>query len=354
MLNYIWAGLIVFSLVFALVNDVADLRHDTYRNGQSLPVTIEGDGATARAPGAAMTAITATTAIATSATTPAARDVTVRVDPATYANFYGVREPLPATWAASLITTPTGRELRFPAAAALPPRLAKIRDMTSGDDPKWLLAEVTSLGADGSGGLRFQPVRWASMQAISDAALNTARAAVTLAIGLVGALAVFLGMMQVAEKSGLIQLLVVVTGPILRPLFPGIPPGHPAMGLVTLNLTANMLGLGNAATPFGIKAMEELQKLNKTTDTATNAMVMLLAMNTAGVQLLPPMMLYAVLGLRASELYFPILIVTGLSLVVAIVVTKLLGMLPGYRASDPDRLPAPLAGAGATTTEVAR
>ena len=121
---------------------------------------------------------------------------------------------------------------------------------------------------------------------------------------------------RIAEKAGLINLLVIVTGPLLRPLFPGIPRGHPAMGLVTLNLTANMLGLGNAATPFGIKAMEELQKLNKTTDTATNAMVMLLAMNTAGVQLLPPMMLYAVLGLRASELYIPILIVTGICLII--------------------------------------
>jgi len=135
---------------------------------------------------------------------------------------------------------------------------------------------------------------------------------------------------------------VMVTGPILRPLFPGIPKGHPAMGLVTLNLTANMLGLGNAATPFGIKAMEELQKLNKNPDTATNSMVMLLAMNTAGVQLLPPAMLYAVMGLRASELYFPILIVTGLCLVIAIIAAKLLGRLPGYRASDPDLVPAPV------------
>ena len=120
------------------------------------------------------------------------------------------------------------------------------------------------------------------------------------------------------------------------------------MGLVTLNLTANMLGLGNAATPFGIKAMEELQKLNKTTDTATNAMVMLLAMNTAGVQLLPPMMLYAVLGLRASELYIPILLVTGVCLIIAIVTTKLLEMLPGYREvrSGPAARAAARAGGG--------
>lgn len=315
MLNYIWAGLIIASLVFALLNDVSDLRNDTFRNGNALPVRIEGkiDG-------------------------PAARRVSVRIDPEAYQEFYRVSEPLADTFPATLVATPRGQELRFDSAAALPPRLAKIRDNTSGDDPKWLLAEVQQLDANGVGAIRFQPVRWASMQAIGDAAISMSRTAVELALKLVGTLALFLGMMQIAEKAGLINLLVIVTGPVLRPLFPGIPRGHPAMGLVTLNLTANMLGLGNAATPFGLKAMEELQKLNKTTDTATNAMVMLLAMNTAGVQLLPPMMLYAVLGLRASALYFPILIVTGICLVIAIIATLLLGKLPGYRASDPDRL----------------
>jgi spore maturation protein A len=323
MLNYIWAGLIIFSLVFALTSDISDLRQDTFRNGKSLPIAIEDSKGGA-----------------------AAHEVTVKVDPRAYRDFYGVDEKLPASYTATIATTKRGKdlvqELHFPATASLPPRLAKIRDMTSGDDPKWLLAEVTQLDANGTAAIRFEPVRWATMQAIGDAAITMAKTAVELAIKLIGTLALFLGIMQIAEKSGLINLVVLVTGPILRPLFPGIPKGHPAMGLVTLNLTANMLGLGNAATPFGIKAMEELQKLNKTTDTATNAMVMLLAMNTAGVQLLPPAMLYAVLGLRASELYFPILMVTGLCLLIAIIVTKLLGMLPGYRASDPDRLPGPM------------
>jgi len=326
MLNYIWAGLIIFSFVFAIGNDVRDLNRDTYRNGQSLPIMITGASNTQ--------------------TQPASQSVTVRIDPETYRTFYAVDEKPAESYAATLVQTSGGRELRFAPAASLPARLAKIRDMTSADDPKWLLAKITDFHAAPDGivaaTIQFQPVRWAAMTAIGEAAMSMAKTAVTLAIGLIGTLAVFLGMMQIAEKAGLINLLVIVTGPLLRPLFPGIPKGHPAMGLVTLNLTANMLGLGNAATPFGIKAMEELQKLNKTTDTATNAMVMLLAMNTAGVQLLPPMMLYAVLGLRASELYFPILIVTGACLVIAIVTTKLLERLPGYRASDPDRRPAPV------------
>jgi spore maturation protein A len=315
MLNYIWAGLVIFSLVFALANDISDFRHGTYRNGQMLPVTI-GAGA--------------------------GDHVTVHVDPATYRSHFAVDESIAPNFPATLVQTQRGRELHFDADAPLPPRLAKIRDFTSADDKKWLLAEVTNYDANAkSASIKFLPVRWVALNAIGGAAIDMAKKAVTLSLELIGTLALFLGVMQIAEKSGLIDIVVKITGPILRPLFPGIPKGHPAMGMVTLNLTANMLGLGNAATPFGIKAMEELQKLNKTTDTATNAMVMLLAMNTAGVQLLPPMMLYAVLGLRASELYFPILIVTGLCLVIAVVSVRLLGLMPTFRNSDPDLIAAP-------------
>jgi len=318
MLNYIWAGLIIFSLVFATINDVLDLSRDTYRNGQSLPIAIYGSSDGSNGP------------------------VTVRINAERYTNFYGISEKVAESYAATLIEAPQGREIRFAADAALPARLAKVRDLTAGDD-KQLRGVLTQFERRDDGyaaAVRFQPVRWVSMQAIGSGAIESAKTAVTLALGLIGTLALWLGMMQIAEKAGLINLVVHVTGPLLRPLFPEIPKGHPAMGMVTLNLTANMLGLANAATPFGIKAMEELQKLNKTTDTATNSMVMLLAMNTAGVQLLPPVFLYAVMGIRANELYFPILAVTGACLVIAIIVTKLLGRLPGYRASDPNRVPA--------------
>lgn len=330
MLNYIWAGLIIISFVFALVNDVRDIAADKYRNGKPLPVIIEP--------------------------TPSPTSVKVRIDPTAYQKTYGVGEPVSDSYAATLFTTDRGRELQFAADAELPPLLATIRDATNSPDSKKLFKDegksksllaiisryeaipgTSTFAAE----IQFQPVRWLKMQAIGAAAMTFAIIAIEISLGLIGALCVFLGVMQIAEKAGLIHAVVRITGPLLRPLFPGIPKGHPAMGMVTLNLTANMLGLGNAATPFGIKAMEELQKLNKSTDTATNAMVMLLAMNTAGVQILPPVFLYAVMGLRASELYIPILIVTGLALAVAIISVKLLGRLPGYRASDPDLLPDP-------------
>ena len=320
MLNYIWAGLIIFSFVFATVSDIGDLRQDKYRNGQSLPITLQG------------------------ATTQPTQAVKVVIDPATYQAFYKVSETPSASYDATLVQRSDGeRELRFASSASLPPRLAKIRDMTSADDPKWLLAAVADFQPGDNGTtaatIRFEHVRWVAMTAIGDAAINMAKQAVTLAIGLIGTLAVFLGIMQIAEKAGLIHALVVVTGPLLRPLFPGIPKGHPAMGLVTLNLTANMLGLGNAATPFGIKAMEELQKLNPSKDTATNSMVMLLAINTASMQLVPPVLLLALLGLQINQLIFPIILASLCSVVIAIAAAKLYGRLPGYRASDPNRLP---------------
>jgi spore maturation protein A len=105
--------------------------------------------------------------------------------------------------------------------------------------------------------------------------------------------------------------------------------------MIVLNLTANMLGLGNAATPLGIKAMEELQKLNPEPDTATDPMVMLLAMNTASVQIVPPVLLVAIMGLQINQLFFSIVIVTALSLTVAIITTRLLGRMKRYRATAP-------------------
>ena len=107
--------------------------------------------------------------------------------------------------------------------------------------------------------------------------------------------------------------------------------------MIALNLTANVFGLGNAATPFGIKAMEELQKLNPSNDTATNPMVMMLALNTASVQLVPPVLLLALLGLQINQLVFPIIGTGFVGLCVAIASAKLLGRLPRYRATDPNR-----------------
>ena len=134
------------------------------------------------------------------------------------------------------------------------------------------------------------------MAELTDAILNDSRKAVTLAIGLIGVMAFFLGLMKVAEDGGLLRRIARLISPVMRRLFPHVPADHPAMSAMILNIASNMLGLANAATPFGIKAMEELDKLNSRKGTATNAMVLFLAINTAGLAILPS----GVIGLRAS------------------------------------------------------
>jgi spore maturation protein SpmA/spore maturation protein SpmB len=125
------------------------------------------------------------------------------------------------------------------------------------------------------------------MDLLTSAALDSAKASVNLAIGLIGGMALFLGVMKVAEEGGMLIIFAKLLRPITVRLFPDVPPNHPAMGAMILNMSANALGLGNAATPFGIRAMQELDKLNPHKGTATNAMALFLAINTSALALLP-------------------------------------------------------------------
>jgi spore maturation protein SpmA/spore maturation protein SpmB len=134
------------------------------------------------------------------------------------------------------------------------------------------------------------------MEALSTAMVQSATGAVELALGLIGVMALFLGLMKVAEAGGLLTIIARVIRPLMTRLFPDVPPEHPAMGAMILNLSANALGLGNAATPFGIRAMQELDKLNPHKGIASNAMVLFLAINTSSVTLLPT----GVIALRAA------------------------------------------------------
>lgn len=326
MLNYIWAGLIVSSFLFALGYDVRDITDDRYRNGTPLPVELTFDApydaGARRVP------------------------VGIGIDPAGFAAFYETDAPQSTAYSGYLIQTQEGTQLRFDAGASLPEPLATIAGVSQSRDGELQgrldgftppAGGQTTVGA----GIVFERVRFVKMNAIAQAALDFAETAAELALGLIGVLALFLGLLKIAEEAGVIQSLVRLVRPILRPLFPEVPEDHPALGMIALNLTANVFGLGNAATPFGIKAMEELQTLNPTEDTATNPMVMLLAINTASVQLVPPVLLLALMGLQINQLIFAIIITTGLSLIIAIAAAKLYGRLPRIRASDPNRLPPP-------------
>jgi spore maturation protein SpmA len=136
----------------------------------------------------------------------------------------------------------------------------------------------------------------APMELLSRAMVDSAGGAVELAIGLVGVMALFLGLMKVAEAGGMLNIIARLIRPLMVRLFPDVPPDHPAMGAMILNLAANALGLGNAATPFGIRAMQELDKLNPKHGTATDSMALFLAINTSSVTLLPT----GVIALRAA------------------------------------------------------
>lgn len=147
----------------------------------------------------------------------------------------------------------------------------------------------------------FRQINWdgtgsAPMDDLSRAMIDSASGSVTLALGLVGVMTLFLGLMKVAEAGGLLTIIARLIRPLMVRLFPQVPADHPAMGAMILNMSANALGLGNAATPFGIRAMQELDKLNTRPGTATDAMVLFLAINTSSVTLLPT----GVIALRAA------------------------------------------------------
>jgi len=126
-----------------------------------------------------------------------------------------------------------------------------------------------------------------NMDAVTKAAIDSANTAVELSLGLIGVMALWLGIMKIAEEAGLVSVIAKMLKPVMTRLFPDVPAEHPAMGAMILNIAANMLGLGNAATPLGLKAMKELQGLNTKKDTATNAMCTFLAINTSSVELIP-------------------------------------------------------------------
>jgi spore maturation protein A len=122
---------------------------------------------------------------------------------------------------------------------------------------------------------------------LTQAVVDSSKNAVDISIGLLGIMCLWTGLMEVAEKSGIVGGIAKAVRPVMKFLFPGIPKGHPAGGAIVMNLVANFLGLGNAATPLGIKAMNELQKLNPSKDTATNEMSMFLVLNTSCIQFIP-------------------------------------------------------------------
>ncbi len=156
--------------------------------------------------------------------------------------------------------------------------------------------------------------------------LTGAEKSVQIAFSLIGIMAFWLGIMKIAEQSGLVEFIAKLISPITKRLFNEIPPEDPAIGNIAMNFSANALGLTNAATPIGIRAMQDLQKHNIDRKTASNSMCMLLAMNTAGFQLIPATVIAVLVGIgykNPTEIIAPTLLVTSFTFIIAIIIAKI-------------------------------
>jgi spore maturation protein A len=323
MLNYIWSGLIIGSLLFALTVDTQELAENRFRNDTPLPVTLQFPEEYA----------------------PDARrqPVKIRIDPEAYRELFGTDAAPDTTYDGTLVQTQEGRKVELDADADFPEPLATIQSFHATDDNPALRGTLQSAPTASTGAPRlntevqFEPVRFRKLHDIAQAALDFAETAASLALSLIGILGLMLGLVKIGEEAGLIHALTGVVQPILSPLFPNVPDDHPALANVTLNLLANVFGLGNAATPLGIKAMEDLQSLNPSDDTASDDMVMLLALNTSSVQLVPPALLVSIMGLQINQLFFSITLATLCSTVAGILGTLALHQVPYFRATAPHR-----------------
>lgn len=278
MLNKIWASLIILSILFALGQDIRDEVYNTYNNGIALSIP------------------------------------------------YTVTDASESLFILTFDEFPINAELRIDDRLYIsldPDSPQRLLDIAAAHGKKYTLTSQFITKDAAYLTLLLPELHWHKLRKITYAAFDMASFAVKLAIGLIGIMALWLGLMQIADKSGLSHRLVRVVQPLLYWLFPGIPKDHPAFASISMNMTANILGLGNAATPLGIKAMQQLQSLNKNKDKASDEMCMFLALNTSSVQLLPPVTLIALMGTQVSELLIPIILATSCSTITAITVAKI-------------------------------
>ncbi|MFI5143349.1 MAG: nucleoside recognition domain-containing protein [Thermoanaerobaculales bacterium] len=176
------------------------------------------------------------------------------------------------------------------------------------------------------------------LDAVTKAAFDGARSAVEISIGLVGVMALWLGVMRIAEAAGLNRLLARAIRPLARWLFPELPADHPAFAAMLLNVAASWLGLGNAATPLGLKAMEELQNANPSKDTASDPMITFFALNTGGLTLVPATIIAVRVSLGSTnptEIVAPTIVASACATVAAVTAAKLLSRLAASRAGAP-------------------
>jgi spore maturation protein A len=309
MLNYIWLALIVIGILVAVLGDWRDISTNKYHNGEEIETIIQFS--------------------------------ILPTFPLTQSQIYPCTiifsEELGITQRAELIVgSENSGALHIFVDDNTPPLWRAIHEAQKNE--QYLFARVT-LGSVQGQSVRckmiFDPIKFVKLNKVTnDGIIKYAKIAVELAIGLIGIMALWLGIMKIAEQSGLIAKLASVLKPVTTRLFPDVPADHPAMGAMIMNISANMLGLANAATPLGLKAMEELNKLNKKVGTATDAMCTFLVINTSNVQLIPA----TVIAIRASagasnptDIIGPVIVATTVNTIVGVITVKLLGKLRIFR-----------------------
>jgi spore maturation protein SpmA len=272
MLNYVWLGLLFLGIGVAISTDLIYQTENKFRNGDPLPVEIQFDEPFQKGKNKTY-------------------DVTFSVNAKIYNDFYNtIIEKDFEQKGRVTVDTEKGKTLIFFKVEDDSPKMWKSMAKVSGDNDDLtgtIKVSEFSDSLNAVGAITLESITFSKMKEVTNSALDYAGIAVEIALGLIGIMALWLGVMKVAEEAGLIKIIANSVRPITRFLFPDVPPDHPAMGAMIMNISANMLGLGNAATPFGLKAMEELDKLNPEKGTATNTMCTFLTVNTAGLTLIP-------------------------------------------------------------------
>jgi len=319
MLNYVWLFLIAIALVVGVGKDITDELQNTYQNDVPLEVTF----------------LSSQTLSGTATRWEGQFYLTAKQFNDFYkttSQFEEVKQPviisLSSDSAGSFLfsstdITPVRWKEMSKSASTKDKLMGKVEKIEFSNDKSWAKAQIM-----------LEPIRFVKLKAITQAAIDFANTAVEIAIGLIGVMALWLGLIKVAEEAGLVKVLTRLLAPITKRLFPDVPSDHPAIGAIIMNTAANMLGLSNAATPMGLKAMEELNKLNPKAGTATNAMVTFLAINTGGLILIPAT---AIAVRAASGSANPGIIIgtaifgAGCATVTGVVASKILQRLPKYK-----------------------
>ncbi len=275
MLNYVWIGLLFLGIGAAVTTDLIDINENTYHNNEPITISVQENQNLIKA-------------------NPKTVKANLTINKNLFNKTYNDSITSDITFNSVLTFEKNSNE-------------AKVVLLVNKNMPKVLQSIAKASGKDNDinatlyfkndkAKIIFEKVSFLKLKNVTNAALQYAGIAVNIALGLIGIMALWIGIMKVAEDAGLIKSIAKAVKPLTKWLFPNVPTDHPAMGSMIMNISANMLGLGNAATPFGLKAMEELEELNPEKGTATNAMCTFLAINTAGITLIPA----AAIAVRAT------------------------------------------------------